>query len=57
VTTVILLQKLDVLTVNRFLERQAQSNFSYPEVGASFQKTVPVGYILDHHQLGSQSPA
>ncbi len=43
--------------IRRFLSKQKDSNFSYPEVGAS-ASTAPSGYNLDHNriQLGAGEP-
>jgi uncharacterized protein (UPF0548 family) len=40
--------------IRRFISKQSDSGFSYPEVGAS-ATAVPTGYNVDHHriQLGS----
>ncbi len=36
--------------IRRFLSKQTDSNFSYPEVGAS-ASTTPPGYNLDHNRI------
>lgn len=37
--------------IEEFLARQAQSTFSYPEVGASAPSPAPAGYISDHNRI------
>ena len=45
-----LLSTPDEKTVRRFLARQAESTFSYPEVGASHSENAPSGYNVDHNR-------
>ena len=45
-----LLNKPDEAFIRRFLEKQKDEPFSYPEVGAS-RSVAPSGYNVDHHRI------
>ena len=48
--TVFLVTEPDEKFVHRFLERQRNTPFSYPEVGASCV-AAPRGYTVDHNRV------
>lgn len=46
-----LLHKPSASVIQRFVAAEEQREFSYPVVDASRNKSVPVGYTVDHHRI------